>query len=135
MMNIDSALQSDFRGKNLNELASAPVTALHCISEKTAGALKSAFAVETVRDLANLDCVNLARAIVALAETEITPAKEEAEEQLIDDAVEMTFPASDPVSVASSITRIEVPPDMPPAHLDHQNTQSIKTVKDKGKPV
>lgn len=132
-MNIDNALQSDFRGKNLNELANAPVTALHCISEKTASALKSAFAVHTVRDLANLDCVNLARAIVALAETEITPAKEEAEEQLIDDAVEMTFPASDPVSVASSITRIEVPPEMPPANLDHQNTQSIKTVKDKGK--
>lgn len=132
-MNIDNALQSDFRGKNLNELANAPITALHCISDKTAQALKSAFAIETVRDLANMECVNLARAIVALAETECTPAKEEAEEQLIDDGVEMTFPASDPVSVASSVTRIEVPPDMPPARLDHQNTQSIKTVKGKGK--
>ncbi len=132
-MNIDNALQSDFRGKSLSELANAPVTALHCISDKTAHALKSAFGVNTVHDLANLDCVNLARAIVALAETEITPEKEEAEEQLIDDAVEMTFPASDPVSVESSITRIEVPPDMPPARLDHQNTQAIKTVKGKGR--
>lgn len=132
-MNIDNALHSDFRGKNLGDVANAPVTALHCISDKTAGALKSAFGVHTVRDLANLECVDLARAIVALANSEVTPEKEEAEEQLIDDAVEMTFPASDPVSVASSVTRIEVPPEMPPAHLDHQNTQSIKTVKGKGK--
>jgi len=56
-----------------------------------------------------------------------------AEESKLDRAVEMTFPASDPVSIASSITRVEVPPDMPPASLDHQNTQAIETVKDKDK--
>jgi hypothetical protein len=132
-MNIDNALDSNYRGQCLSHLVHAPVTALHCVSDKTAAALKSAFGIETIKDLAGLDCVNMARAIVALAELEITPEKEEAEEQLIDDAVEMTFPASDPVSIESSITRVEVPPDMPPASLDHQNTQAIETVKNKDK--
>ena len=43
-----------------------------------------------------------------------------AKEALLDDAVEMTFPASDPISVSSGITRIEVAPDMVDAHDDHQ---------------
>lgn len=34
---------------------------------------------------------------------------EEKEEELLDDAVELTFPASDPVSVTGGKTRIEVP--------------------------
>lgn len=42
------------------------------------------------------------------------------DELLLDDAVSMTFPASDPISVASSITRIEKAPDLPPAEGDHQ---------------
>jgi hypothetical protein len=49
-----------------------------------------------------------------------------AEEELIDDAVEMTFPASDPLSVSSSITRIEVPPEMVEASTDHQLAASIE---------
>jgi hypothetical protein len=36
---------------------------------------------------------------------------DEREEALLDDAVEMTFPASDPLAVTSGITRIEVPPN------------------------
>ncbi len=43
-----------------------------------------------------------------------------AKEALLDDAVEMTFPASDPISVNSGITRIEVAPEMVDAHGDHQ---------------
>lgn len=34
---------------------------------------------------------------------------EEREQALLDDAVELTFPASDPVAVGGGITRIEVP--------------------------
>jgi hypothetical protein len=41
-------------------------------------------------------------------------------ETLLDEAVEMTFPASDPISVNSGITRIEVAPDKVDAHGDHQ---------------
>lgn len=130
-MNIDTAIEAGYRGKTLCQIADAPLTALAGISEKGADAMKSAFGVTTVRELANLDCINLARAIVALAEVEQSPEKTEAEEKLIDDAVEMTFPASDPVSVASSITRIEVPPDMPPAQLDHQNSPTIGPIKGK----
>jgi hypothetical protein len=33
----------------------------------------------------------------------------EKEEALLDDAVEMTFPASDPLAVTGGVTRIEVP--------------------------
>jgi hypothetical protein len=128
-MNIDTALCTSFKGKSLRELADAPVTSLQGISDKAAEALKHAFNVETIRQLANLECINLARAIVALAEVETTPEKEKAEEELIDDGVEMTFPASDPVSVSSSITRIEVAPDMAPAKLDHQNAPGVEPLE------
>ncbi|MDO9218435.1 MAG: hypothetical protein Q7U14_14270 [Lacisediminimonas sp.] len=132
-MNIDTALDTQYHGKSLREIANAPVSALHGVSSKAADALKGAFAVETVRDLANLDCVNIARAIVALAEVENSLDKEQAEEMLIDDSVEMSFPASDPPAVTSGITRIEVPPDMALARLDHQNSPAIETIKGKGK--
>jgi hypothetical protein len=52
--------------------------------------------------------------------------EEKAEESLLDGAIEMSFPASDPIAVASSITRIEKPLEMPPAKLDHQNIQAIE---------
>lgn len=48
------------------------------------------------------------------------PEADSAKEALLDDAVEMTFPASDPISVNSGITRIEVAPDKVDAHGDHQ---------------
>jgi hypothetical protein len=50
----------------------------------------------------------------------VAPEADLAKEALLDDAVEMTFPASDPISVNSGITRIEVAPDMVDAHGDHQ---------------
>jgi hypothetical protein len=61
---------------------------------------------------------------MASAETE--PLDQVAKETLLDDAVEMTFPASDPVSVASSITRIEVPPEKVDASSDHQHAAAIE---------
>ena len=48
-----------------------------------------------------------------------------AKETLLDDAVEMTFPASDPISVDSGITRIEVAPEKVDASTDHQNAATI----------
>lgn len=49
-----------------------------------------------------------------------------AKESLLDDAIEMSFPSSDPVSVSSGITRIEVAPDMVVARTDHQNSEAIE---------
>lgn len=37
----------------------------------------------------------------------------EKEEEKLDDAVELTFPASDPVAVTGGVTRIDVPKDQP----------------------
>lgn len=34
---------------------------------------------------------------------------EQKQEELLDDAVELTFPASDPIAVTGDVTRIEVP--------------------------
>ena len=34
---------------------------------------------------------------------------EEREQELLDDAVELTFPASDPLAVTGGVTRVEVP--------------------------
>lgn len=56
-------------------------------------------------------------------------AKENAKETLLDDALEMSFPSSDPISVNSGITRIEVAPEMVDAGADHQNSQSIEPAK------
>jgi protease I len=47
------------------------------------------------------------------------------DELTLDDANEMSFPASDPIA-PSNITRIEVPPDMAPASSDHQNSTAAR---------
>jgi hypothetical protein len=61
-----------------------------------------------------------------MAAAEAEPRDEAAKEALMDDAVEMTFPASDPVSIQSSITRIEVPPEKVDASSDHQSAAAIE---------
>ena len=70
--------------------------------------------------------VKWARAIRTMASAEAEPREAVAKESLLDDAVEMTFPASDPVSVQSSITRIEVAPEKVDASSDHQNAAAIE---------
>ena len=52
--------------------------------------------------------------------------REDSMDRALDAALEMTFPASDPVSVASSITRIEVAPEKVDASSDHQNAAAIE---------
>jgi hypothetical protein len=124
-MNIDSIVNESSQTKCFRELVEAPLTCLRGITEKEASALEQAFGVKTVADLANLRIVRYARAIKMMAEVEAEPREERAKECLLDDAVEMTFPASDPLAVNSSITRIEVAPDKVEASTDHQSASSI----------
>lgn len=124
-MNINSIVKQDYCGKSFSELVNAPLSALSGINEQQASAFAAA-GVHTVGDLASMRIVAHAMAIKALAGCEGGSSKEQAEEGLLDDAVEMTFPASDPVSVQSSITRIEVAPDKVDASRDHQYAQAIE---------
>ena len=120
-MNIDTIVDQEYLGKSFKDIADAPISALRGVSAKDAKALALAFGVNTVRELANLNFVKWACAIATLADQEKIPATEQASETLLDDAVEMTFPASDPISVDAGITRIEVAPEMVDAHTDHQH--------------
>ena len=132
-MNIDNIVNDQFRGKSFRELADAPLSALRGIGEQQANALADTLGVKTIGDLASLQAVSFAVAIKALAGSETQSSKDKAEETLLDDAVEMTFPASDPISVDAGITRIEVPPEMVDAGRDHQNARSIEetsTIRD-----
>lgn len=130
-MNISKIVDVEFQKKSFREIADAPLSALTGISKKDAKVLKEALEIETIRDLANLKFAKWAAAIVTLAEDECDTEEEQAKETLLDDAIEMTFPSSDPISVASSITRIEKAPDMVPAQQDHQNSPAIDEIKGK----
>ncbi|MGZ3182348.1 MAG: hypothetical protein ACXU8N_07905 [Telluria sp.] len=125
-MNIDAIIDKDYAGKTFRELADAPLSALRGVSKRDADALQKAFQVTTLREFAELKFVKWAGAICTLADHEAPAQEEVAKETLLDEAVEMTFPASDPVSVASSITRIEVAPDMVAGQEDHQNANAIE---------
>jgi hypothetical protein len=125
-MNINSIVNEEFRGRCLRELAESPVTALAGVTPEQAQALRTAFGVNTICELAELKVVKLAQAIKLLAAEEADTPKEIAEEVLIDEAVEMTFPASDPLAVTSGVTRIEVPPEMVEASTDHQHAAAIE---------
>jgi len=125
-MNIDAIIDKDYAGRSLRELAEAPLSALRGVSQDDAVAIQKAFGVNCVRQFAELKFVKWATAIATLAAEETPPVEEVAKEVLLDEAVEMTFPASDPISVASSITRIEVPPEMVDAHTDHQHAGAIE---------
>ncbi|WP_229414608.1 hypothetical protein [Zemynaea arenosa] len=125
-MNIESIIDKDHHGKTFRELADAPLSALKGVSPSDAKALQKAFGVSTLREFAELKFVKWAVAIATLADEECMAPAEVAQETLLDDAVEMTFPASDPISVQSSITRIEVPPEKVDAHEDHQHAAAIQ---------
>lgn len=132
-MNIDTIVNEQFHGKTFRELSEAPLSALRGIGEQQAAALADTLGVKTIGDLAGLQVVNYAIAIKALAGCEGVSSKEKAEQTLLDDAVEMTFPASDPISVDAGITRIEVAPDMVDAGHDHQHARKIEetsTIRD-----
>lgn len=125
-MNIDTIVDDAFSAKCFRDLVEAPVSALRGVSDKDARALGQAFGVVTIGDLAELKYVKWAAAIKTLAAEEADTPAQIAKETLLDEAVEMTFPASDPISVDSGITRIEVPPDKVDASTDHQHAKSIE---------
>lgn len=131
-MNIDTVVDKEYVGLSFRALAEAPTSALRGISVKDAKALAQAFNVHTVRELANLQFVKWAAAITTLAEHEQETPEEQARETLLDGGLEMTFPASDPVSVDSGITRIEVPPEMVDAHDDHQHAGKVEECTEAG---
>jgi hypothetical protein len=54
-----------------------------------------------------------------------TSSHEKAKEQLLDAAVEMSFPASDPVAVCWGEVEITRGPDISDAHTDHQNVGRV----------
>lgn len=120
-MNIDTIVDKEYVGLSFRALAEAPASALRGVSPKDAKALAQAFNVHSVRDLAKLDFVKWAQAIATLADHEQATPEEQAKETLLDGGLEMTFPASDPISVDSGITRIEVSPEMVNAKDDHQH--------------
>jgi hypothetical protein len=125
-MNIQIIVNDTHHDKCFRELIEQPVTALRGITEQQADALRDAFGINTIGELAELRAVKYARAIRTMATAEAEPSGNIAKEALIDDAVEMTFPASDPVSIQSSITRIEVAPEKVDASTDHQNAAAIE---------
>jgi hypothetical protein len=133
MMNIDTVVDKDYLGKCFRDLADAPLSALRGVSIKDAKALQQAFGVGTIRELANLNFVKWASAIATLADEEQMAPEEKAKETLLDDAVEMTFPASDPISVDSGITRIEVAPEKVDAQTDHQHAGKVEESTESGK--
>jgi hypothetical protein len=125
-MNIQIIVNDIHHDKCFRELVNQPVTALRGVSQAQADALRDAFGINTIGELAELKAVKYARAIRTMATAESEPQGDIAKETLLDDAVEMTFPASDPVSVQSSITRIEVVPDKVNASTDHQGAAAIE---------
>ncbi len=126
-MNIDTIVDKAYHGKSFRDLAAAPVSALHGVTDADAKALNAAFGVSTISELADLNAVKWAVAISILAEREPPSPVEQAAEELLDDAVEMSFPASDPIAIDSGITRVEVSPDMVNASTDHQMTPETAT--------
>ncbi|NRR29618.1 hypothetical protein HSX11_05400 [Oxalobacteraceae bacterium] len=131
-MNIDTIVDKEYIGKTFRELAEAPISALRGVSAKDAKTLAAAFQVSSVRELAQLDFVKWASAITTLADHEQPTEAELAKETLLDDGLEMTFPASDPVSVDAGITRIEVAPDMVNAQGDHQHAGKVEECTENG---
>jgi hypothetical protein len=130
-MNIDTIVDQEYANKTFRDIVNAPISALRGVSAKDAKALQQAFGVNTVRELANLNFVKWASALAILADEEGMSVEERAKEELLDDAVEMTFPASDPISVDAGITRIEVPPETVDAHTDHQHAGQLEVAAGK----
>ncbi|MBF0108185.1 MAG: hypothetical protein HQL76_03285 [Magnetococcales bacterium] len=69
-MNINAFLDKAYEKKSLKQLVDAPVSALQGVSDQDAVLLKSAFNVKTIKDLARLNYVLWAQAIVTLADGE-----------------------------------------------------------------
>ena len=125
-MNLNTLVDKSYESASFKEVADAPLAALQGVSETDAASLKAIFNIDTIRDLAQLKFIKRAIAITTLAD-EAIDEKVKVAETLLDDALEMSFPSSDPISVSSGITRIEVEPDMVDAKTDHQHILAIES--------
>ena len=67
MADISKFLDREYEGKDFSELLTAPVEALQGVSASDAEALKKAFNIKTIGDLANSKHVRIAQAIAALS--------------------------------------------------------------------
>lgn len=67
MADISKFLDKQYEQQEFSALADAPVDAIAGVSASDAAALKTAFGIKTVRDLAENKHVLVAQAIVALA--------------------------------------------------------------------
>jgi len=125
-MNIQIIVDDSYHDKCFRELVNQPVTALRGMTQQQADALREAFGISTIGELAELKAVKWARAIRTMASAESEPRESIAQEALLDEAVEMTFPASDPLAIDAGITRIEVAPEKVDASSDHQHASAIE---------
>ncbi len=132
-MNINTIVDKEYADKCFRDICNAPLSALRGVTKKDAQALSDAFHISTIGELADLKFVKWASAIRTLANEECDTPTQVARETLLDDAVEMTFPASDPISVDSGITRIEVAPEKVDASTDHQAAKEVEASTAKGK--
>jgi hypothetical protein len=66
--NLDSMLDKAYESSSLEEILTAPVSALSGVSDSDADALKKAFNVTTVHDLGRNKYFKAAAALVALSE-------------------------------------------------------------------
>ena len=132
-MNINTIVDGEYADKCFRDICNAPLSALRGVTKKDAKALQEAFEISTIGELADLKFVKWATAIRTLASEECDTPAQMAKETLLDDAVEMTFPASDPISVDSGITRIEVAPEKVDASGDHQAAKKVEASTAKGK--
>jgi hypothetical protein len=67
-VNLDGVLDKAYESKSLADLATAPVSALAGVSDADGEALKKAFNVKTVGDLAGNKYIRAAQAIVELSQ-------------------------------------------------------------------
>ncbi len=67
MADITKFFDKQYEQKEFSELADAPVDSIAGVSASDAEALKSAFNIKTVRDLADNKYVKIAQAVVALS--------------------------------------------------------------------
>lgn len=103
---IKRRLEMTAQSQEHQALLDSPLEVLHCITAQQADLIKDMFEIVTIRDFSNLKFVKCIAAFKVLEE-QLAVEKNIAAEELLDDALEMTFPASDPVSVMSGVTRIE----------------------------
>jgi hypothetical protein len=103
---MNTADHSETTNAHPAQMLDAPLDALHCLSCREAEILKTVFDVVTIRDFLNLKFIKCVNAINVLA-ADVEEEKTKEEDTMLDEALGMTFPASDPTSVNSSIARIE----------------------------